>query len=134
MLFIFYLKEGPVEIVKPLEDATGKEGQDLILSVELNKPNQEVEWFKDGVKLSSDSKTRIYGNNNSYFLRINDANPKTSGGVYTFKINDLDTKANVQIEGMTSLNSLIVFIFIKFYLIDSLIKRKTNRNSVSIER
>jgi hypothetical protein len=83
-----------------LEDAQGKEGQDVTLLVELNKPNQEVEWFKDGVKLSSDIKTRIYSNNNTYFLRINDSNPKTSPGVYSFKINDLETSGRVLIEGL----------------------------------
>lgn len=98
--------EGPLEIVKGLEDTNGKEGQDLILSVELNKPNQEVEWYKDGVKLASEPNRRIYSNNNVYYLRINDANPKSTDGAYTFKVKEFETSGKVTIEGMTH-----IFVF-----------------------
>lgn len=88
-----------MEIVKGLEDTTGKEGHDLILSVELNKPNQEVDWYKDGVRLISEPNRRIYSNNNTYYLRINDANPKSNDGVYTCKVKDLETSGRISIEG-----------------------------------
>ena len=90
--------EGPLEIVKGLEDTKAKEGTDGLLTVELNKPNEEVEWYKDGVKIRSDSNNRIYSNNNKYYLRINNSDPKTNTGVYTFKVRDLETTARFDVE------------------------------------
>lgn len=58
-----------------------------------------MEWFKDGVKIVSEPNRRIYSNNNVYYLRINDANPKTTDGVYTFKVKDIETSGTVTIEG-----------------------------------
>lgn len=106
--FFFYYIEGPLEIVNGLEDTHGKEDHDVILSVELNKPNQEVEWFKDGVKLASEPNKRIYSNNNIYYLRMNDAKPKSNDGVYTFKVKDFETSGRLLIEGI-NLNSTIYF-------------------------
>lgn len=92
------VKEGPLGIVKGLEDTTAKEGQDGLLSVELNKPNEEVEWFKNGTKIRADLNHRIYAHNNTYFLRINDTSPTSDNGVYTFRVKSLETSARLDIE------------------------------------
>lgn len=92
------VKEGPLEVVKGLEDTGVKEGSDGLLQVELNRPNEEVEWYKDGVKLRSDINHRIYSNNNIYYLRVNDANPDRDSGVYTFKIKDLESSGKLSVE------------------------------------
>jgi hypothetical protein len=84
--------------VKGLEDVTVKEGTDALLSVELNKPNEEVEWFKDGVKIRPDAKFRIYSTGNTYFLKVNDANPKSDPAVYSFKVKELDTKGKLSVD------------------------------------
>lgn len=92
------VKEGPLELVKGLEDEKVKEGQDAILSVTLNKPNEEVEWYKDGVRIRSDPTNRIYSNNNIYYLRINNCDPRQNPGTYTFKVKDLETTGNLDVE------------------------------------
>ena len=105
---MFVFSEGPLELVKGLEDTSVNEGQDAILSVELSKPNEEVEWYKDGVKLRSDTKTRIYSNNNVYYLRVNDCNPLTSGGTYTFKVKDIETSGKLDVKGKLSASLLTI--------------------------
>jgi titin len=92
------VNEGPLELVKGLEDLTVKEGQDALLQVTLNKPNEEVEWFKDGVKLKSDANHRLYSNNNVYILRVNNCDPKTSPGQFTFKIKEIETSGKLDVE------------------------------------
>jgi hypothetical protein len=91
--------EGPLELVKGLEDVSVKEGQDALLQVTLSKPNEEVEWFKDGVKLRSDANHRIYCNGNAYLLRVNNCDPKTSPGQFTFKVKEIETSGKLSVEG-----------------------------------
>ena len=88
-----------MELVKGLEDVKVKEGQDALLQVTLNKPNEEVEWYKDEVRVRSDPNNRIYSNNNMYYLRINNCDPKLNTGTYTFKIKDMETTGNLYVEG-----------------------------------
>lgn len=54
------VKDGPVTIIKGLEDISVPEGNEALLKVELNKENEEVEWFRDGVK--------VYINSNNFNL------------------------------------------------------------------
>ena len=103
------LKEGPTEIVKGLEDMTVIEETDALLSIELNKPNEEIEWFKDGVKLKPDVKIRIYSTGNTYFLRVSDCDTKASPGKYTFKVKGLESSCNLQVKG------IIYIIFFYFF-------------------
>jgi hypothetical protein len=94
--------EGPLELIKGLEDSSIKEGQDALLQVTLSKPNEEVEWYKDGVKLRSDANYRIYSNGNAYLLRVNNCDPKTSPGQFTFKIKGKETSGKLSVEGNTN--------------------------------
>ncbi len=52
------------------------------------------------MKIRPDSKYRIYSTNNSYYLRVNDCNPKTDSAVYSFKVKDLESKGVLSIEGI----------------------------------
>ncbi len=92
------IKEGPLEIVKGLEDTVAKESEDGLLCIELNKPNEEIEWFKNGVKIRPDSKNRIYSNNNKYYLRINDCDPKSDPAAYSIRIRDLESTCQLKVE------------------------------------
>jgi hypothetical protein len=91
--------DGPLEIVKGLEDMKFLEDSDAILTVELNKENQDVEWFKDGVKIRSEPKRRIFSSGKVYTLRLNEINPKESAGKYTFRVKDLETSGELSVNG-----------------------------------
>lgn len=84
-------------IVKGLEDTTSNEGSDTLLTVELNRPNEEVEWLKDGARIYSGPGNRIYANNNAYYLRINDSSPKANDGVYSFRVKNLETSGRLSV-------------------------------------
>ena len=92
------VKEGPLALVRGLESLRVSEGVEGLLSVELNKPNEEVQWFKDGVRIRSDPKHRIYSNGNVYYLRLNECDPKLDSGVYTFKVNVLETSGRLDVD------------------------------------
>ncbi len=87
--------EGPVEIIKGLVDVSAAEEEEILLQVELNKPNQEIEWFKNGEKIHSDTKQRVYSKDNVYFLKISNCDHSLHEGSYSFKIKDSETKATV---------------------------------------
>ena len=92
------VKEGPLAIVTGLENVRVNEGCEATLSIELTKPNEEVEWYKDGVKLRSDPKNRIYSQNNAYYLRINECDPNLNTGVYTFKVKDIESSGRLDVD------------------------------------
>jgi hypothetical protein len=73
----------------------------------LNKQFDDIEWYRDGVKIKPDSKYRIYSTNNTYYLRINDCNPKTDSAIYTVKVKDCESKGNLLVEGNLDIYSII---------------------------
>ena len=92
-----------MEIIKGLNDVSTSEEQEIVLQVELNRPNQEVEWFKNGERISPDLTQRFYSKDNLYFLKINSCDTSLHAGEYTFKVKDLvESKAAVYIKGLLS--------------------------------
>lgn len=91
------VKDGPVEVVKGLEDMEVPEGSEALLSVQLNKENEEPEWYKDGVKVAAGLGKRIYAKNNMYYLRISECVPADHTGVYTFKVKGVETSGKLTV-------------------------------------
>lgn len=89
--------EAPVAIIKHLEDVEVPEENDAILSVELNKSGQEVQWFKDGQKLSSSSKVRLSSRDCVYQIKITSCEARNDEGSYSFKVNDLDSNCKLKV-------------------------------------
>jgi len=82
---------GPLEIVKGLDDISLNEDSDAILTVELNRENQDVEWYKDYELIHNEPKRRIYRMEKIYTLRLGEINPKDGNGIYSFKVKNLET-------------------------------------------
>jgi hypothetical protein len=89
-----------MEIVKGLTNFSACEDQEIILQVELNRSNQEVEWFRNGEKINSDLTQRFNNKDNLYSLKINSCDYLLHAGEYVFKVKDLDSKANVDVKGI----------------------------------
>ena len=75
------------------------EDSDAIFTVELNRENQSVEWYKDGVQIKNEPKRRIFSSEKQYILRINEVNSKDHKGKYSLKVKDLLTSCQLSIIG-----------------------------------
>ncbi|XP_061494830.1 myosin-binding protein C, slow-type isoform X2 [Rhineura floridana] len=53
-----FVREPPVMVTKGLEDTTGYIGERIELSVEVSEDDANVKWFKNGVELPLDGKSR----------------------------------------------------------------------------
>ena len=52
-LFIFAALEIPAKIVKPFKAMKVKESHEAEFTVTLDKPNQQVTWYKDGEEITA---------------------------------------------------------------------------------
>jgi len=91
------VKDGPVKVLKGLEDMTVNEGTEALLKVELNRENEQVEWFRDGVPVASGSGVRVYSVGGVYFLRISECSPNDHPGLYSFKCKDANTSGKLTV-------------------------------------
>lgn len=71
--------------------------------MELSRPCQEIEWFRNDVKIQSDTKQRIYNRENIHYLKIANAEPAVHAGAYTFRIKSVETKADLVVDGTKKL-------------------------------
>lgn len=86
--------------MKGLTEMSFPEDSDAILTVELNKENQEVEWYKDGIKIRSEPKRRTFDSGKIYTLRLSEVNPKEHKGKYTFRVKDLESSGELDVIGI----------------------------------
>jgi len=91
------VKDGPVKVLKGLEDLSVNEGAEALLKVELNKDGEQVEWFRDGVAVAPGGGVRVYSVGNSYFLRIGDCSPDDHPGMYSFKCKAAETSGRLTV-------------------------------------
>ena len=75
------------------------EDSDAILTVELNRENQDVEWYKDYELIHNEPKRRIYRMEKIYTLRLGEINPKDGNGIYSFKVKNLETSGVLTVIG-----------------------------------
>ncbi|WKY09398.1 hypothetical protein Q1695_002061 [Nippostrongylus brasiliensis] len=92
-------KEAPTKIIKPLSPRTiGKEGESLTLRAELNHPDEDVIWTKDGKPIADSTKCSINTENTSVTLTIE--NPDvTDAGEYTVAVNGSECATNLVVLG-----------------------------------
>ncbi|VDL74392.1 unnamed protein product [Nippostrongylus brasiliensis] len=92
-------KDVPTKITKPLSPKTiGKEGESLTLRAELNHPDEDVIWTKDGKPIADSTKCSINTENTSVTLTIE--NPDvTDAGEYTIAVNGSECATNLVVLG-----------------------------------
>lgn len=91
------VKDGPTAIVKGLEDMQVPEGNEALLTVTLNKENEEVAWFRDGAPVSGGLGKRIYSTGPYYYLRISECEPGEHQGQYSFKVKAVETSGKLDV-------------------------------------
>jgi len=94
-----FIQDGPLEIVRGLEDMTLQEDSDAIFTVELNREHQSVDWYKDDVLIKNGLQRRMYSVDKTYTLRLNQVNPIDHNATYTFKVKDLESSGVLTVIG-----------------------------------
>ena len=93
------IAEVAIEVTIPLSDIETVEHKTVTFECELNKPNKEVTWYKDGTALSvADAHYKITTEDFKYTLTVVDCN-LDDGAEYTMKIGDVSTSAKLIVEG-----------------------------------
>ncbi|XP_064646233.1 titin-like [Lineus longissimus] len=89
--------ETPVKIIRELTDNQVKKIPDTVtFEAELNKPNVEVQWFKNGQSISPSPKYKIEAKGKIHRLTVNDVNSEDDAD-YTMKVKDTDLKTTAAI-------------------------------------
>ena len=91
--------EAPVSFTKKLEDVTVAPDNSLTLTCEISKPYARVTWYKDGVRLSYDSRYEIKSRGKEHSL-VFDKIKESDSGEYKIKAeNDVTCSAKVRVAG-----------------------------------
>uniref|UniRef100_A0ACB8FWB8 Uncharacterized protein n=1 Tax=Sphaerodactylus townsendi TaxID=933632 RepID=A0ACB8FWB8_9SAUR len=91
------VKEKPAEFTKQLEDKEISVGQEVSLSCEMSKWDENIKWCKDGKEIRRSQKFDLRHEGTRAILIIHDASVKDSG-VYTCETEISKTKATLTVE------------------------------------
>lgn len=89
--------ELPPEIIKPLEDTTVTEGENAEFSIELNKGDALVKWYKDGKELPANERIQHSIDGKRHTITIKNAKPSDIGK-YTVKVGEQTSSATLSVE------------------------------------
>ncbi len=97
-----FLAETKVVFTSPLKDQTVPEEQSVTLECELSKPDQKVQWLKNGKELKPDRKRGVLPKveGTKHILTIAKALLEDTSE-YTVKLKDQTTKGKLTVEGMS---------------------------------
>jgi len=93
------LPEIPVTFTVPLKDTVTMVAEEATMTCEVSKPNQKVQWLKDGKPIRPDKKTKVEVDGKVHKLTI----PKSDLGdqaVYTVKVGDEVTTGKLSVSGV----------------------------------
>lgn len=89
--------ELPPEIVKPLEDVTVTEDETATFTIELDKEDALVKWFKDGKELPLNDRIQSSIDGKRQTITIKKAKPSDMGE-YSVKVGEQTSKAKLTVE------------------------------------
>lgn len=92
--------ELPVEFTKPLKDLEIMENQPLTLTCEVNKPNLEATWQKDGKNIDASDRVQILRDGHIHTLKIDNAKVEDDS-LYRCIVKNRKTSAKVTVKGKT---------------------------------
>ena len=91
--------ETPVKFTRPLEDTKCTEEDTVTLACELSKPNQKVEWFKDGKKVKPDKRTKVKAEGTIHQLTLTPSKVDDTAE-YMAKVPTDSTSGKLTVEGI----------------------------------
>lgn len=89
--------ELPPEIVKPLEDVTVTEGETATFTVELDKGDALIKWFKNGKEITFDERVQLTIDGKRQSITIKKAKP-SDATEYSLKVGEQTSKAKLVVE------------------------------------
>jgi hypothetical protein len=81
-----------------LADLQFKEKKKMTLTCELNKPNKQVKWLKDGEEIKPDKRIKMSVDKKQHQMVIADVTVEDEGK-YTCVCDDVNTESNITVEG-----------------------------------
>lgn len=98
-MFVLSLPEIPLTITVPLRDTVTMVAEEASMSCEVSKPNQKVQWLKNGKPIKPDKNTKVEVDGKVHKLTI----PKSDLGdqaEYTVKLGDEVTTGKLSVSGV----------------------------------
>ncbi len=89
----------PVTFTVPLRDTVTMVADEAVMSCEVSKPGQKVQWLKDGKPIKMDKNTKVEVDGKVHKLTI----PKSELGdqaEYTVKLGDQTTTGRLEVSGV----------------------------------
>lgn len=98
MFINLYFIEEPLKIVKPLQEVVVMENQPSVLVCELNKPDVQVQWTKNGLPVVPNDNLSVSNVGGIHTLTIQ-ATKLEDEAEYALSVGDLKTQADLLVEG-----------------------------------
>ncbi|KAM4617459.1 myosin-binding protein C, cardiac-type [Discoglossus pictus] len=94
-----FVKEPPVQVLRPLEDQAVTVGERVEFECEVSEEGAQVKWEKDGVELTREEtfKYRFKKDGKKHYLIINETTLE-DGGNYTVKTNGGESVAELMVQ------------------------------------
>ncbi len=94
----------------PLLNQSALEEEPVTLACRLNKPAQQVTWFRDGVQISpSDERFEMRTEACNYTLSIDKSEIKDTG-MFTMRVGEVESSATVIVYGETTKQPLLLLL------------------------
>ncbi|NWQ74772.1 OBSL1 protein, partial [Columbina picui] len=94
-----HVQERQVCIMKDLQDACVREGDNAVFTCEVSHEDMKGEWFRDGEKIKVSSTVKIRQEGTRHFLLLCGVRPEDAG-LIRFTAGTADSEASLQVEAL----------------------------------
>ena len=103
----FHFSEFPVEFTKPLKDSEVMENQTMTLTCEVNKPDLEAKWTKDGKPLVTSDRVKVICEGHTHSVEIAET-VLEDDSVYKCVVKDKKTSARLTVKGLLEIMKVVI--------------------------